>query len=39
MTRVIHYPATMEMIRNGATLDEPYSYEEMFVGDFSCGDL
>jgi hypothetical protein len=39
LSRVIHYPATMEMIRNGATLDEPYSYEEAFVGEFSCGDL
>ncbi len=39
LTRVIHYPATMEMIRNGSTLDEPFSYEERFVGDFSCSDL
>ena len=37
-TRLIHHPPTMEMVRAGATLDEPISYEEMFVGDFSCGE-
>jgi hypothetical protein len=36
LTRVIHYPATMEMVRSGAGLDAPFSYQEMFVGDFSC---
>jgi hypothetical protein len=39
LTRVIHYPATMEMIRNGSTLNEPLSYEERFVGDFACSDF
>jgi hypothetical protein len=39
LTRVIHHPATMEMIRNGATLDEPYSYDAEFVGEFPCGEL
>ena len=39
LTRLIHYPPTMEMVRGGATLDEPFSYEEMFVGDFSCSEL
>lgn len=39
LTRVIHYPATMEMIRNGSTLDEPFSYEERFMGDFACSDF
>jgi hypothetical protein len=39
LTRLIHYPATMEMIRGGASLDEPFSYEEMFVGEFSCSEL
>jgi hypothetical protein len=37
-TRVMHYPATTEMIRNGATLDDPATYEETFVGRFECGD-
>jgi hypothetical protein len=27
------------MIRAGAGLDEPFSYEEIFVGDFSCSEL
>ena len=39
LTLITHYPPTMEMVRNGATLDEPFSYEEMFVGDFSCDEL
>ena len=39
LTRLIHYPATMAMVRAGASLDEPFSYEEMFVGDFSCSEL
>jgi hypothetical protein len=39
LTRLIHYPATMQMVRDGATLDEPMSYEEMFVGDFSCSEF
>ena len=39
LTRIIHYPATMEMIRNGSTLNEPFSYEERFVGDFACSDF
>jgi hypothetical protein len=39
LTRVIHYPATMEMIRDGLTLSEPVSYEERFVGDFACSDF
>jgi len=39
LTRITHYPPTMEMVRNGARLDEPFSYEEMFVGEFSCTEL
>jgi hypothetical protein len=39
LTRLIHHPATMEMVRAGAGLDEPFSYEEMFVGDFACSEL
>jgi hypothetical protein len=39
LTRVTHYPATMEMIRNGAGLSEPFSFEEMPAGEFSCGDF
>jgi hypothetical protein len=39
LTRLIHYPASMEMVRAGASLNEPFSYEEMFVGDFSCSEL
>jgi hypothetical protein len=36
LTRLTHFPPTMEMVRNGARLDESWSYEELFVGDFSC---
>jgi hypothetical protein len=36
LTRLTHFPPTMEMVRNGTRLDESWSYEEMFVGDFSC---
>jgi hypothetical protein len=39
LTRLTHFPPTMEMVRNGARLDEPRSYEEMFVGDFSCSEF
>jgi hypothetical protein len=39
LTRIIHYPATMEMIRNGSTLNEPFSYEQRFVGDFACSEF
>ena len=39
LTRLTHYPATMDMVRAGASLDEPFSYEEMFVGEFSCSEL
>jgi hypothetical protein len=39
LTRLIHYPATMEMVRSGAGLNDPLSYEELFVGDFSCNEL
>jgi hypothetical protein len=39
LTRLIHFPPTMERVRAGATLDEPSSYEETFVGDFSCGEF
>jgi hypothetical protein len=39
LTRLIHYPATMEMVRDGATLDEPFSYEKMVVGEFSCSEF
>jgi hypothetical protein len=38
LTRRVHYPATMEMIRDGMGLDAPMSYEEVFVGEFPCGD-
>jgi hypothetical protein len=39
LTRLIHYPPTMEMVRNGATLDESFTYEEMSVGEFSCSEF
>ena len=39
LTRLTHYPPTMEMVRSGMTLDEPFSYEEVFVGDFACDEL
>jgi hypothetical protein len=39
LTRLTHFPPTMEMVRNGTRLDEPRSYEEMFVGDFSCSEF
>jgi hypothetical protein len=39
LTRVTHYPPTMEMVRNGAKLDDAFTYEELFVGDFECGEL
>jgi hypothetical protein len=39
LTRITHYPPSMEMVRNGATLDEPFSYEEMFAGDYLCDEL
>jgi hypothetical protein len=38
LTRVTHFPPTMEMVRNGMRLDAPWSYEEMFAGDFECGE-
>jgi hypothetical protein len=38
LTRVTHLPPTMEMVRNGMGLDAPWSYEEMFAGDFECGE-
>jgi hypothetical protein len=39
LTQVIHYPPTMEMVRGGAGLKEPFNYDEMFAGDFACGEL
>ena len=38
LTRIIHYPATTEMIRAGLTLNEPMSYEETFAGEYPCGE-
>ena len=37
-TRIVHYPATTEMIRGGMTLSDPMTYEEVFAGEYPCGD-
>jgi hypothetical protein len=34
LTRVIHYLPTMEMVRDGVTLDDPASYEAEPLGEF-----
>jgi hypothetical protein len=39
LTRLTHYPPPMEMVRNGTRLDDSLTYEEMFVGDFECGEF
>jgi hypothetical protein len=35
----LHYPLTMEMVRNGVRLDDPVSFEEIDRGEFACGEL
>jgi hypothetical protein len=39
LTRVTHFPASMELIRNGGQLDDPASYDERDLGVFQCGEL
>jgi hypothetical protein len=39
LTRLTHYPASMEWIRDGGQLDNPASYDEMDLGVFPCGEL
>ncbi len=39
LTRLTHYAPTMEMVRNGTRLDESWSYEHAFVGDFECSEF
>jgi hypothetical protein len=39
LTRLTHYPPSMEMVRNGTRLDDSFTYEEIFVGDFECSEL
>jgi hypothetical protein len=39
LSRVTHYLPTMEMIRDGGTLDDPASYAEQPLGTFQCDEL
>jgi hypothetical protein len=39
LTRLTHYPPTMEMVRNGATLDGPVTYAEVNAGTFPCSEF
>jgi hypothetical protein len=38
LTRITHYPAAMELIRNGGQLDDPASFDEMDLGVYPCGE-
>jgi hypothetical protein len=38
LTRLTHYPPSIEMFKNGTRLDDPLNYEESSLGAFSCGD-
>jgi hypothetical protein len=36
---LMHFPTEMESVRQGARLDNPFSYQKMDLGDFSCDSL
>jgi hypothetical protein len=36
LTLVSHAPMPMEMFRNGGRLDDPFTYTELYRGEFSC---
>jgi hypothetical protein len=38
LTRLTHYPPTMEEFQNGTRLDDPMNYQEQSLGTFSCGE-
>jgi hypothetical protein len=37
LTKRTHYAPSREMVRDGTRLDDPVTYEELFLGDFECG--